>query len=693
MTIEIPPELEWVSYLAGSEWPQGDEDAMFRIGGHWRNSADDLAKLIPDLNRVRQETIASLSGETATAADEQFKKLFDGDFSVDKLVDAMAAVGDLAWDQGTQIEYTKLQVLSTLAIVAAEIAWAIYNSWETLGASLAWIPTFEGFGIAVIRQIANEFLKRIRVAITEAATKAFAVKALKMAGTGALHGVGIGLGQELAIQLYQDSEGHRHGINWGQVGKVALGGAVGGAAGALAHGPRRPLSVPRTALSARRSRAPSSHLGPVSRAVWEVRWPRGAASTASRSSAVPPAVRARVRCTGRRATGVKFTRPEVGQTVAQSRSRRQKSTCPISISSQTALARIPISPNHLRRTQTSIVRPRRPQRPGLRMEARTPQSRQAQARALNRMARARMALGRTVVRGNRRTVRRPGRATGRGRVAQARMAPRRTTVRRAGRATGRGRVGQPEWRWAEQRCVHRAEQWCGTAEHRCVGRAEQRVGAEWRQPEWRWAEQRCVHRAEQWCGTAEHRCVGRAEQRVGAEWRQPEWCRAEQRCVHRAEQWCGTAEHRCVGRAEQRVGAEWRQSEWCRAEQRCVHRAEQWCGTAEQRCVGRAEQRVGAEWRQSEWCRAEQRRSNCTEWWRGSTEQRFLDRTAVSPGRRRIASAGSAAECGWDGRSRSWCRGNTAFRHTAHRHSPCVCWLPELRERIYGWSQRGQSGS
>ena len=237
MTIEIPPELEWVSYLAGSEWPQGDEDAMFRIGGHWRNSADDLAKLIPDLNRVRQETIESLSGETATAADEQFKKLFDGDFSVDKLVDAMAAVGDLAWDQGTQIEYTKLQVLSTLAIVAAEIAWAIYNSWETLGASLAWIPTFEGFGIAVIRQIANEFLKRIRVAITEAATKAFAVKALKMAGTGALHGVGIGLGQELAIQLYQDSEGHRHGINWGQVGKVALGGAVGGAAGALAHGP------------------------------------------------------------------------------------------------------------------------------------------------------------------------------------------------------------------------------------------------------------------------------------------------------------------------------------------------------------------------------------------------------------------------------------------------------------------------
>ena len=237
MTIEIPPELEWVSYLAGSEWPQGDEDAMFRIGGHWRNSADDLAKLIPDLNRVRQETIASLSGETATAADEQFKKLFDGDYSVDKLVDAMAAVGDLAWDQGTQIEYTKLQVLSTLAIVAAEIAWAIYNSWETLGASLAWIPTFEGFGIAVIRQIAIEFLKRIRVAITEAATKAFAVKALQMAGTGALHGIGIGLGQELAIQLYQDSEGHRHGINWGQVGKVALGGAVGGAAGALAHGP------------------------------------------------------------------------------------------------------------------------------------------------------------------------------------------------------------------------------------------------------------------------------------------------------------------------------------------------------------------------------------------------------------------------------------------------------------------------
>ena len=482
MTIEIPPELEWVSYLAGSEWPQGDEDAMFRIGGHWRNSADDLATLIPDLNRVRQETIESLSGETATAADEQFKKLFDGDYSVDKLVDAMAAVGDLAWDQGTQIEYTKLQVLSTLAIIAAEIAWAINNSWETLGASLAWIPTFEGFGIAVIRQIANEFLKRIRVAITEAATTAFAVKALQMAGTGAAVGVGIGLGQELAIQLYQESEGHRHEINWGQVGKVALGGAVGGGVGALAHGPLATAFGPSNSIVGKAIKGTvvafgSGVAGGVGGALaagggLDGKEIFGGAGGGAPSGAVHGAAGhgGEVHGGGGPADGpVKVPPPKVD------------------------VPDIDIKPDDIG-PDTNVPEPPPPY-----SDARFP------AALLNCRI-----LG--------------WRPEFRSRIRRRRWAERREpewrwAERRGGCAKQRVWAGrrQSEWCRAEQWCVGWAEQWCGATEQRLFGWAEQRGRAGRRQSEWCRAEQWCVGWAEQWCGATEQRLFDWAEQRVGAE--------------------------------------------------------------------------------------------------------------------------------------------------------------------------------
>src|SRR5437762_13575241 len=147
MGIEIPGYLQWVSYLAGSEWPQGDETAMFRIGDDWRSSASDLSALIPDLNRVRSETLSVLMGETADAADAQFQMLFDGDYSVDKLAEAMTAIGDLADGAGTEIEYTKLQILTSLAIAAAEIAWALAAAPETFGGSLALIPPAEALTV------------------------------------------------------------------------------------------------------------------------------------------------------------------------------------------------------------------------------------------------------------------------------------------------------------------------------------------------------------------------------------------------------------------------------------------------------------------------------------------------------------------------------------------------------------------
>ena len=98
MDINIPPSLQWVSYLAGSTWPQGSESGMFRIDEFFKAAAEELLNLEPDLYRVREETISVLFGDTAQVTDEQFALLFDGDYSVAKLADAVRAMIRVAAD-------------------------------------------------------------------------------------------------------------------------------------------------------------------------------------------------------------------------------------------------------------------------------------------------------------------------------------------------------------------------------------------------------------------------------------------------------------------------------------------------------------------------------------------------------------------------------------------------------------------
>lgn len=238
MGIEIPGPLQWVAYLTGSEWPQGDETAMFRIGDDWRSASGDLAALIPDLNRVRSETLSVLMGETADAAEEQFAMLFDGDYSVDKLAEAMSALGDLADNAGTEIEYTKLQVLTSLAIAAAEIAYALACSPPTFGASLAWIPVTEAATMLTVRQLVAMLLRQIVQRLGEAMTKTLVKRLIKEG----LQELAVGLGQELAIQGYQAAAGHRDGIDWKQAGVVGAASGIGGAAASpVGHGLGRAL--------------------------------------------------------------------------------------------------------------------------------------------------------------------------------------------------------------------------------------------------------------------------------------------------------------------------------------------------------------------------------------------------------------------------------------------------------------------
>ncbi|MEE6176794.1 WXG100-like domain-containing protein [Mycobacterium sp. 050134] len=247
MGIEIPPGLQWVSYLAGEAWPKGDETAMFQIGNDWINSSQQMSALVATLEPVQSETLSVVSGQTASAVAAQFQSLLSGDSSIQNLADQMSSLGGLARQTGTEIQYTKLQILSSLALAAAEIAYALASVDWTFGASLAWIPPVEAITMAMVRALVTTLLRRISTLLAETLTKKglqqlatkAALSARKLApemAKGAAIGAGLSVVQDFAIQEWQVQHGFRDGgIDWGQTFEIALGAVIGGVVSPLAH--------------------------------------------------------------------------------------------------------------------------------------------------------------------------------------------------------------------------------------------------------------------------------------------------------------------------------------------------------------------------------------------------------------------------------------------------------------------------
>ncbi|WP_193047682.1 DUF3626 domain-containing protein [Mycolicibacterium baixiangningiae] len=237
MSIDIPPALQWISYLAGSKWPQGDEDGLWRIGEHWHASAEEMSDLIPDLNRVRNETMSVITGETASTAEREFAKLFDGDYSVDKLVEAMSALGETARQAGTQVEASKIEILVGLAIAAAEVLYAIAMAPWTFGASMAWIPVIEALTMVAIRLLFNQLMRALVRRAIEALTKTTVARLLREVAQQSAQEVAEELIVNLSIQQYQVDQGHKDEIDWDDAATAAKGAAAGGAAAGVFHGP------------------------------------------------------------------------------------------------------------------------------------------------------------------------------------------------------------------------------------------------------------------------------------------------------------------------------------------------------------------------------------------------------------------------------------------------------------------------
>ncbi|MGE2817902.1 glycosyltransferase [Mycobacterium heidelbergense] len=248
MDIQMPAGLRPLAYLAGSAWPaDASESGMDRIAAAWYQTAAGFSALIPELKRVCAATQNVLGGHTAQAAHNQFGLLFAGEFAMDKLVAAQCGLGDLARQDATELQALKLNIILTLLVTAALIAWDEINAPATGGSSLADIPVAKQTAAEAIRELESQVADGLEAALAEALPKTTVSRltargeqagaaAVLQLGNSAASALVTGLVQEGGVEGIQGVEG-RGGFNLGRIFKtaelMAVGAGVGGPVGGL----------------------------------------------------------------------------------------------------------------------------------------------------------------------------------------------------------------------------------------------------------------------------------------------------------------------------------------------------------------------------------------------------------------------------------------------------------------------------
>ncbi|MFC8530740.1 toxin glutamine deamidase domain-containing protein [Nocardia sp. NPDC057227] len=236
MSLELPPELHWIGWIAGAPWPEGDEDAAFAVSAAWKTAADRIDALLPGVDRAKQATMAAYrTGGGAEEIGARFDQIRTGEQSLEELAKHMRSVSDMAFDMGTEIQAQKITIIVTLCWLVIEIA-------------LAWLfpptaPANEAAALATARAVmmgAEQAMVKAIAAIAArlgaSASKKYIYKGIRVLptakGWGVIGATAIkGAGEEAffngLVQLSQMAAGTRKEFDGQEFGLSMLGGAAG----------------------------------------------------------------------------------------------------------------------------------------------------------------------------------------------------------------------------------------------------------------------------------------------------------------------------------------------------------------------------------------------------------------------------------------------------------------------------------
>ncbi|WP_131736236.1 WXG100-like domain-containing protein [Actinomadura roseirufa] len=226
MGLEIPDSVKWLSWIVGSDWPEGDETAMRRCADAWRDAGTGVNELIGDLRGNAADVLGVLDSGAADRFRQNIDKWIDADpRMLPKLAEACGELAETLDGGALDIEYAKLMFIALLIVTAVEIAWLIAAAFATFGASTAGIPAVEASAQVTARMIFRSLVERLG--------RRFMGSVLRGAAFGALQGGGL----DLVVQSVQIAQGNRDGVDWTKTGAATFDGALGGAfSGGVGHG-------------------------------------------------------------------------------------------------------------------------------------------------------------------------------------------------------------------------------------------------------------------------------------------------------------------------------------------------------------------------------------------------------------------------------------------------------------------------
>ena len=162
MSLQVDPGLSWIFIvLAGSNWPEGDEDLLRAmaeerdaVGARIGQSGDRIDGLVRDA-----------TGSLGDAAGRNFLRCGqDLKAGAQDLADRSAVQSYLLRQHALNIETTKYSILVQLSCTGAEILWALSNPFT---APLA--PGFIAAGRLAIQRLMMRYFSRAQQAMAEAA--------------------------------------------------------------------------------------------------------------------------------------------------------------------------------------------------------------------------------------------------------------------------------------------------------------------------------------------------------------------------------------------------------------------------------------------------------------------------------------------------------------------------------------------
>jgi hypothetical protein len=161
MGMQLPGELIGLLGILGYDWPESDEESMFNLAGEWTGMADKVAERVEGLQAAARTLLEGNSGAHIDAFQKEWEAEESSPASLAKAADPANQLNIGLTVMAAIVTALKIQVIVQLALLAAQIAWALATAPLTFGASLAQIPIFKTITGLIIDQLMGMATNRI----------------------------------------------------------------------------------------------------------------------------------------------------------------------------------------------------------------------------------------------------------------------------------------------------------------------------------------------------------------------------------------------------------------------------------------------------------------------------------------------------------------------------------------------------